>query len=169
MRRISNIILALILAISSFSLVACGKEETEEVKTVRVCNCEDYIDETLFEEFTEETGIEVIYSTYGTNENLYNELVINPNSYDLVVPSEYMIEKLAEEGRIQKLDFTKLSGYKQNVSPYIENTLKNLTFTVKDGEYEGEQVSLNEFTVGYMWGTMGWVYNTEFVSTEDVS
>ena len=56
-----------------------------------------YIDESIFEDFTKETGIEVIYSTYGTNENLYNELVINPNSYDLVVPSEYMIEKLADQ------------------------------------------------------------------------
>ena len=169
MRKFFNVLLALILALSSFSLIACKKGEDTEIKTVRVCNCEDYIDETLFEEFTEETGIEVIYSTYGTNENLYNELVINPNSYDLVVPSEYMIEKLAEEGRIQKLDFTKLEGYKQNVSPYIENTLKDLRFTVKDGEHEGEEASLDEYTVGYMWGTMGWVYNTEFVSTEDVS
>ena len=170
MKKIANLMLAFILSISSFSLIACGKNSDETaIKTIRVCNCEDYIDESLFEEFTAETGIEVIYSTYGTNENLYNELVINPNSYDLVVPSEYMIEKLAEEGRIQKLDFSKLEDYKQNVSPYIEGKLKDLEFTVKDGEHKGKTASLDEFTVGYMWGTMGWVYNKEFVSEKDVS
>ena len=99
------------------------EKQEEDKKVLRVCNCEDYIDETLLEDFYEETGIEVIYSTYGTNENLYNELVINPNSYDLVVPSEYMIEKLAEEGRIQKLDFSELEGYSSNVSPYIQGRL----------------------------------------------
>ena len=168
MKRILSVFLILLIAVQSFSLIGCTENKTDSGNVIRVCNCEDYIDEDLLAEFEEETGIKVIYSTYGTNENLYNELVINPNSYDLVVPSEYMIEKLAEEGRIQKLNFEKLPDYKNNVSKYIDDRLNNLRFTIKSGEYEGEEVALSEFMVGYMWGTMGWVYDTENVSIEEV-
>ncbi len=168
MKRFLVLFLAFVLSLSSFTLTGC-KEEVKQTGVLRVCNCEDYIDEDLLDEFYEETGIEVIYSTYGTNENLYNELVINSNSYDLVVPSEYMIEKLAEEGRIQKLDFSRLEGYKNNVSPYIQGRLDNMKFTAKDGKYKGEESALSEYMVGYMWGTMGWVYNTDYVKKEEVS
>ena len=164
MKKFVSIALAFLLSLSCCSLFGCANNK-EDVAVLRVCNCEDYIDEDLLQEFTDETGIEVEYSTYGTNENLYNELVINPNSYDLVVPSEYMIEKLAEEGRIQKLNFDEIAGYKENLSPFITERLDGLK--VKSGEYQGS--SLSEFMVGYMWGTMGWVYNTEFVSKEEVS
>ncbi len=168
MRKILSVFLIILIAVQSFSLIGCTENKVDSGNVIRVCNCEDYIDEDLLAEFEEETGIKVIYSTYGTNENLYNELVINPNSYDLVVPSEYMIEKLAEEGRIQKLDFNRLPDYKNNVSKYIDDRLNDLRFTVKRGEHEGEEVALSEFMVGYMWGTMGWVYDTESVSIEEV-
>lgn len=164
MKKVITILLTLFILATCFSSFGCANTVGKS-NVLRVCNCEDYIDEDLLEEFTEETGIEVEYSTYGTNENLYNELVINPNSYDLVVPSEYMIEKLAEEGRIQKLDFNKIGGYNDNLSPFIKERLDGLT--VKDGEYKGS--SLSEFMVGYMWGTMGWVYNVDNVSDEEVS
>ncbi|MBR2323164.1 MAG: extracellular solute-binding protein [Clostridia bacterium] len=168
MKRFFSLFIVAIIFISSLSFGGCSPT-TSDTKVIRVCNCEDYIDETLFDEFTQETGIEVQYSTYGTNENLYNELVINPNSYDLVVPSEYMIEKLAIEGRIQKLDFSRLLDYKANVSDYIKTRLENLKFTVEKGKYEGQQASLSEYMVGYMWGTMGWVYSTDELTVEDVN
>ena len=158
MKRFLTLLLAVLMLASTFSMFGCA-DKTTSGKVLRVCNCEDYIDEDLLTEFTEETGIEVVYSTYGTNENLYNELVINPNSYDLVVPSEYMIEKLAVEGRIQKLDFTKIANYENNLSPFIENRLKGITL---------ENGNLYDYMVGYMWGTMGWVYNRDNVSENDV-
>ena len=169
MKRIVSLLLTVFLCLTTFTATACAKEQETETTVLRICNCEDYIDETLLDDFTEQTGIEVIYSTYGTNENLYNELVINPNSYDLVVPSEYMIENLAVEGRIKKLDLTKVPNYTENVSGYINERLKDKTFTVKDGEYKGQESSISEYMVGYMWGTMGWVYNTENVAESDVS
>ncbi len=164
MKKLFSFLLVLIMCLPTIGLFGCGNSN-DDAKVIRVCNCEDYIDEDLLAEFTEETGIEVIYSTYGTNENLYNELVINPNSYDLVVPSEYMIEKLAVEGRIQKLDFTKLADYKNNLSGYIQGRLDEIE--IKDGDYKGSSIS--DFMVGYMWGTMGWVFNTDTVSVYDVS
>ena len=170
MKRILVFFLMIFLLTPTFSLFGCAKTQTAK-KVIRVCNCEDYIDESIFEEFTNETGIEVIYSTYGTNENLYNELVINPNSYDLVVPSEYMIEKLAVEGRIQpltqKAEYQEyLVDYNNNISPFIKDKLESIK--VDDGKYKSQNLSLYDFMVGYMWGTMGWVYNTETVSEEDV-
>ncbi len=169
MKRFLTFLLSLVLMLPTISLVGCAKEDTDK-KVIRICNCEDYIQEELLEQFTEETGIEVIYSTYGTNENLYNELVINPNSYDLVVPSEYMIEKLAVEGRIQPIlknttYASRLSDYEQNISPFIKERLKGIKIT---GQNTVSDTTLYDYMVGYMWGTMGWVYNTEKVSENDV-
>ncbi len=170
MKKVLMLFLILFILAPIFSLFGCAETKTTG-KVIRVCNCEDYIDESIFEDFTAETGIEVIYSTYGTNENLYNELVINPNSYDLVVPSEYMIEKLAVEGRIQPL--TKkaeyesyLSDYNNNISPFIKDKLNSIE--IDEGKYKNDNLTLYDFMVGYMWGTMGWVYNTEKVSIDDV-
>ena len=172
MKKILTFILISFIMAPTFSLFGCKtSQNSANINTIRVCNCEDYIDESLFEEFTEETGIEVIYSTYGTNENLYNELVINPNSYDLVVPSEYMIEKLAIEGRIQPLTQSEqyqdyLTGYNDTISPFIKEKLQSIK--IDDGEYKDDNLTLYDFMVGYMWGTMGWVYNTDNVSVDDV-
>ena len=170
MKKFLMLFLALFILAPTFSLYGCAETQTSS-NVIRVCNCEDYIDESIFEDFTEQTGIEVIYSTYGTNENLYNELVINPNSYDLVVPSEYMIEKLAVEGRIQPLtqkteyqDY--LEDYNNNLSPFIKEKLQSIE--IDKGKYKNENLSLYDFMVGYMWGTMGWVYNTDTVSENDV-
>lgn len=160
MKRLLTLLLSVLMLLPTISLLGCAEENTQTT-VLRVCNCEDYIDEDLLSEFTEETGIEVVYSTYGTNENLYNELVINPNSYDLVVPSEYMIEKLAVEGRIKKLDFTQIDGYEDNLSPFIKERLNGIE--LDDGS------KLYDYMVGYMWGTMGWVYNTANVRVEDVN
>ena len=169
MKRFLTLLLSLVLMLPTISLVGCAKEDADK-KVIRICNCEDYIQEELLEQFTEETGIEVIYSTYGTNENLYNELVINPNSYDLVVPSEYMIEKLAVEGRIQPIlknetYASKLSDYDKNISPFIKERLKGIKIT---GENAVANTTLYDYMVGYMWGTMGWVYNTDNVTENDV-
>ena len=159
MKKVFSITLALLMILSCFSFVGCGNKEQDTV--LRICNCEDYIDETLLEDFEKEYPyITVEYSTYGTNENLYNELVINPESYDLVVPSEYMIEKLAAEGRIQKLDFNKLSSYQKNLSPFIKERLNGMIMSNGNSIYD--------YMVGYMWGTMGWVYNTDYVDLEEV-
>ena len=165
MKRILSLILATFLLCSTFFVTGCSTGGGAAT-VLRVCNCEDYIDEDLLAEFTEETGIVVQYSTYGTNENLYNELVINPNSYDLVVPSEYMIQKLASEGRINKLDLSKVPTYTENVSSYIKDRLDGIKFTVENGEYKGQEAALSEYLVGYMWGTMGWVYNTDNVEKD---
>lgn len=167
--------------------------QTEKVKevTLRVCNWEEYIDlgdwdeeETIdldsgdiigensmvrdFEEWYYETygiKVKVEYSTFGTNEDLYNMLTLG-DTYDLVCPSEYMIMKLIAEDQLVPLseeffDTADENNYYINgVSPYIRSIFEN-------NEIEGMRWS--DYAAGYMWGITGIVYNPEVVSEEDAS
>ncbi len=104
--------------------------------------------------------IKVEYSTFGTNEDLYNRLNLG-DKYDLVCPSEYMIMKLLNEGRLEKYspDFfaenNEQNYYKNNVSPFIAQMFAENGWT--------------EYAACYMWGTTGLVYNPKISAEEDVS
>ncbi len=172
---------ALFLLPSLSLLSGCGAKE--EI-VLRVYSWEEYIDEggkdsyaydpvenpdapSMIEDFeswyeeTYKTPIRVEYATFGTNEDLYNQLKLG-NKYDLVCPSEYMIMKLAAEDMLQPLseDFfdetNELNYYVNNVSPFIANVFENGTMTVGS-----ETHTWSEYAAGYMWGTTGLVYNPE--------
>jgi len=104
--------------------------------------------------------VRVEYSTFGTNEDLYNRLNLN-DKYDLVCPSDYMIMKLLNEDKLEKYseEFLNADGennlYAQNVSPFIADTFARYGW--------------NEYAACYMWGTTGLVYNPELADVEDVS
>lgn len=164
--RIAALIGAAVIALSSSLLfTACG-EENGKKEVLRIYNWEDYIcneyDEEsgyldLIAEFEKEYDCTVEYSTFGTNENMYNELKINEGSYDLVCPSDYMIMKMIKEDMCEPFteDFKTNGEYAKNVSPYIRGIF--------------EDNGWDDYAVGYMWGTMGFMYNPETVATEDVS
>ena len=172
-------------------LSGCGREESDEI-TLRVCNWEEYIDEgdwsedelieledgteiigenSLIQDFEEwyfdtyGEKVRVEYSTFGTNEDLYNRITIG-DVYDLVCPSEYMIMKMMREGMLipysDGFRDTSLTNnyYSKGVSPYIRSVFDSLSI---DGEPFGK------YTAGYMWGTLGLVYNPEEVSEEDAA
>lgn len=185
--------LGVALFTSSLSCEALALEEKKEddVITLRVCNWEEYIDEgdwdeeeTIdlesgdilgvnhmaddFEEWYQQTygkKVKVEYSTFGTNEDLYNMLTLG-DEYDLVCPSEYMIMKLMAEQKLEPLsdDFFDTSDpnnyYSIGVSPYIKSVFDN-------HEIGGEKWS--KYAAGYMWGITGVVYNPEIVSKEEAS
>ena len=164
-------------------------ESEEKAVTLRVCNWEEYIDlgdwdETIdlesgdiigensmvedFEEWYYETygkRVNVEYSTFGTNEDLYNMLTLG-DVYDIVCPSEYMFMKLMAEGMLVPLSdefFDKTDEnnyYTRGVSPYIREVFEN-------HEINGE--SWAKYAAGYMWGITGIVYNPEVVSEEEAS
>ena len=104
--------------------------------------------------------VKVEYSTFGTNEDLYNRLNLG-DVYDLVCPSDYMIMQLIREGKADTFSQSfhdksiETNYYAQNVSPFIEQAF--------------EQFGGNEYSAGYMWGTTGLVYNHDEVATEDVN
>lgn len=181
------------IILSALILGGCGKQTTDDGEIVlRVSNWEEYMDlgewdedelidledgtevfgETpLYEEFEdwyyEKYGqkVKVEYSTFGTNEDLYNRLTIG-DVYDLACPSEYMIMKMMREGMLVPLsdEFKDKSiednYYSRGVSPYIEKTYDDLSI-------DGNPIS--EYAAGYMWGTLGIVYNPDEVSREDAS
>ncbi len=145
-----------------------GWDEEEEIELAdgtTIMGKENMADE--FETWYEETydeKVRVEYSTFGTNEDLYNQMTLG-DTFDLVCPSEYMIMKMMEEGSLEPysgdfLDKTNPDNYySRGVSPYIEKVFTDLQI---DGS------PLSSYAAGYMWGVMGIVYNPSVVSDEDV-
>ncbi|MGN0241373.1 MAG: extracellular solute-binding protein [Candidatus Weimeria sp.] len=162
----------------------------DDVVTLRIANSEEYIDEggwdadetielsngekirgvdslvSDFEKWYQEKygkKVRVPYSTYGTNEDLYNQMTLG-NTFDLVCPSEYMIMKLMREKKLEPLskDFYEKDSiynyYAKGVSPYIFQRMKELS--------EGGE-PLTDYAACYMWGTLGTVYDPEKVDKND--
>lgn len=139
-----------------------------------------------FENWYEETypdrpSVRVEYSTFGTNEDMYNQVKLG-NSYDLLCPSDYMIMKLAAEGMLEPFsdeffdEEIEENYYIKNVSPFIYNVFENGTMDVifeketdKGVEYEKEVKRWSEYAAGYMWGNTGLIYNPEYVSEDQLS
>ena len=120
---------------------------------VNVCSWGEYIDTDLITQFEEETGIRVNYQTAESNETLYSLLKSGGADYDVIVPSDYMIAQLIEEGMLEKLDYGQIPNY-----ALIDQRFKNLSCDPG-----------NEYTVPYAWGTLGIIYNTALVEEEITS
>ena len=143
---------------------------------VYALNAEDYIDEELITSFEEmvyerdQKRVKVVYETYDTNETMYNTLKTGKQTYDLICCSDYMIQRLAREGMITSfhdaIEKDLIPNYMNNVSDYLatydgSNFGKLDTIEVDLGE-KGKD-TLNYYTVGYMWGTLGILFNPELV------
>jgi len=120
---------------------------------VNVCSWGEYIDESLITQFEEETGITVNYQTAESNEALYSLLKAGAGDYDVIVPSDYMISQLIEEGMLEELDYGNIPNF-----ALIDDRFKHLP-------YDPE----NKYTVPYTWGTVGIIYNTTMVEEEITS
>ena len=112
-----------------------------------IYNWGDYIDPEVNKIFEEETGIRVIYSEFGTNEEMFQKLEPGNVSYDIAIPSDYMIEKMINNDMLEPIDVTKLTNY-----PKIDDRFKNLPYDPN-----------NQYSIPYMWGTVGIIYNTTMV------
>ncbi|MGL4771963.1 MAG: ABC transporter substrate-binding protein [Clostridium sp.] len=152
LKKSKVISLIMVCALSLGLFAGCGEDDSNigVNGTLNVYNCADYIDESLIKQFERESGIDVIYDTYDTNENMYNKLKSGNGSYDVVFPSDYMIEKMIKEDMLEKIDFNNIPNYS-----YIGEGYKNLPYDPN-----------NEYSVPYMWGTIGIVYNPKIVTEE---
>lgn len=144
-----------------------------------IFNCEDYMaekDETdpdynddiyaLEANFEKLYGCTVDYYTFGTLEEMYNQLKLQKEgTYDLICPSEYMIQKMVNEDLIIPLDKTRLDTYYKYANTDLVNKLDSMK-TSK--EIDGKVMSVGDYCAGYMWGTMGIVYDPNEISEEDV-
>lgn len=149
---ISGFILILFLMLSLFSLSACRKKTTSN-RRVYVYNWGEYIDPDLIKEFEKETGIEVVYSTFSTNEDLYIKFKNGGAKYDLIFPSEYMLDKMRKEDMLQELNYSLLPNFK-----YVDKVYLNPS-------YDPEQ----KYSIPYFWGTLGILYNKKKVDKPPVS
>lgn len=173
MRMKKTICLCITVMMLILTMASCAKEGTGDVKpmgleaylsaygksaedlkkgplyntTVTVYNWGEYMDEELNKTFEEKTGVKVNYRYFHSNETLYSALKSGGASYDVIVPSDYMIALLIEEGLLETIDTSVLSNYQ-----YIMDSAKNTNYDPD-----------NKYSVPYMTGTVGLVYNTEMV------
>jgi len=143
-----NAVRTVIAAVSAAVLLAaCGgkKEEAAEAQVLNVYNWSDYIDESVIADFEKETGIDVTYDVFDSNELLETKLLAGSTGYDIVVPSASFLERQIKAGIFQKLDKSKLPNLK-NLDPEL---------TAQIARHDPD----NEHSVNYLWGTSGVGFN----------
>ena len=161
MRRIFITILCALC--SALSVVAADREHT-----LKIYNWADYIDESVLDDFKvwyqEQTGeeVEIIYQLFDINEIMLAKIERGKEDFDVVCPSEYIIERMLRNNMLLPIDkdFGKTPNYLQHISPYIIDCFNKI---------DGSGKNANDYAVGYMWGTTGLLYNTRYVTREEAS
>ncbi len=161
MKKTVLAVLLLVISLVSLALSSCGGDE---VTVLNVYNWGEYISDgsedsldvnAAFEEYcASELGIQVRvnYTTYSSNEDMYAKLKSGASGYDIVIPSEYMIARMINEGMLAKLDFSNIPNY-EYIAP----------------EFRGQFYDPNEeYSVPYTYGMVGIIYNTANVDEEDL-
>ena len=166
------VMFSLVLAMSSSSKIHAAS--IFEGQTLTIYNVEDYISQgndgyvDIIGNFEKDYGVKVNYYTYDTNETMYNQFTLQKEgTYDLICTSDYMIQKLIKEELVEPMD-----DFKEYIPNYEKYAASALRQKLKDMEvpYKGKTVNLDEFAVGYMWGTLGIIYDPTYTDTitEDV-
>lgn len=150
-KRLCTISMICVLSLGLFA--GCNKSEDQIGFNgkVNLFNWGDYIDPELIEQFEKETLIDVVTENYDTNEIMYDKVKSKPGVYDVIIPSDYMIEKMSNEGLLEELNFENIPNIKN-----IDDKYRNL-------DYDPE----NKYSAPYTWGVIGILYDADVV-TEDV-
>ena len=168
MKKILSVFLCVLLVLTSLLLTvsaddAYAYDENYYSKfkgkniTLYVYNWGEYISDgsdgmmDVVAEFEALTGINVEYTTFDTNEGLYSKLQSGSAYYDIIIPSDYMISRMAQNGKLEKLNYENIP----NFETYIDDVFKN-------PDYDANQ----EYSVPYTWGTVGLIYNTKYITEE---
>lgn len=148
MRRILTLFCIMTLLLGS--LTACGGGGGEKsAGELYVYNYGKYFDPDALAQFEEETGIKVTYDEYETNEVMYPIIANGAAQYDLVCPSDYMVQRMISEGMLEKINFDNVPNIKY-VDQVYQDAAKGFD-------------SANEYSVPYLWGTVGILYNKTMV------
>ncbi|MGT2828004.1 ABC transporter substrate-binding protein [Streptococcus himalayensis] len=140
-------IVAIILLLWGIGVHIESQSKSSDSDKLVIYNWGDYIDPALLEEFTKETGIQIQYETFDSNEAMYTKIKQGGTTYDIAVPSEYMIAKMKSEHLLVPLDHSKIKGLEN-----IGDRFLNQPFD-----------KANKYSIPYFWGTLGIVYNTKLV------
>lgn len=141
MKKIVRCVLTLFLIML---LVSCSEKEQ---KILNVYNYNDYMAQELLDQFEKEYDIKINYDTYMTNEELYYKLKQGEFNYDIIFPSDYMVERMIKEDMLSEINIKKLSN------------IENIGSTFLGLSYDSE----NKYSVPYLWGTLGIIYNKKMV------
>lgn len=156
------------------ALMACPlfTQAADRAHTLKVYNWADYIDmDNVLNNFPawykEQTGedVEIIYQTFDINESMLTEIEIGHEDYDVICPSEYIIERMLRRGLLQPInkDFGSLPDYTKLVAPFAQEMFQQMV-----AEDKQEDMKASDYTIGYMWGTTGFLYNPKFVDEADI-
>ena len=126
--------------------------EKDSKSTINVFSWGEYIEPDLLPEFEEQTGIHINYTTVATCEEMYAKMKNGGITYDIVVPSDYMIARMIEEDMLETIDFSNVPNFQ-----YVDAQFRN-------PEYDPE----NAYSVPYQWGSVGIIYNKDVVDEEDL-
>jgi len=149
-----------------FVVTSCNRDEKRK-SILKVYNWADYIDEDLLGEFEEwykeQTGedIEIVYQLFDINETMLAKIERGKEDFDVACPSEYIIERMLKNDLLLPInkDFGDTPNYLGNVSPYIHDVFDQI---------DGNGKNANDYAVGYMWGTTGFLYNKRYVERSEV-
>ena len=163
MKRIINI---LILLCCIASLSSCGNSTEERSRVLKIYNWADYIDEDVLAEFPDwykqQTGedLRIIYQVFDINEIMLTKIERGHEDFDVVCPSEYIIERMLRKDLLLPIDrnFGHTPDYIPNVSPYIRHELNKTSQPERQTE---------DYAVPYMWGTAGILFNKKFITAEE--
>lgn len=156
------------LSLIAAAAVLCACSGNDREHTLKVYNWSTYIDETLIEEFEqwyeEQTGepVHVIYQTFDVLETMLSKIEKGHEDYDVVCPSDYIIERMIQQDLALPLEFNfgDTPDYTTNISPFIRSYFDSMRCGGKNA---------NDYSVGYMWGTTGILYNPKYVTEEEAS
>lgn len=149
MKKTISIIISAVMLLGL--LAGCGGGSKTPNGVVNVYNWGEYIDTNLIAQFESETGIKVNYKTFESNEQMYSVLKQGGVSYDVVIPSDYMVSRLISEDMLATIDFANVPNYS-----LIDDSLKNEAYDPD-----------NLYSVPYMWGTTGIIYDPSVVGEVD--
>jgi spermidine/putrescine transport system substrate-binding protein len=159
------VLLLLVTGISIFN--SCKQSDDSRKKVLKIYNWADYIDEGLLTEFPkwykEQTGedVKIVYQVFDMPEIMYTKVAMGKEDFDLACPTQYLVEKMLKNDLLLPIDrnFGKTENYLGNISPFLRERMDAFSIAGKKAE---------DYTVPYMWGTSGILYNTEKVTKEEV-
>ena len=153
MKKVVAVLLTAMLLLTGCGSSASSEEAIQKYgsDTLKIYNVGEYIDTSIISDFEHEFGVKIVYEVFDSNEMMYTKLQAG-DSYDILVPSDYMIQRLIGENALQPLDLSMI--------PNIEN----LTDEVKDLPFDPD----NTYSVPYFWGSVGIVYNKNVVDPADL-
>lgn len=150
----------LLLIVHLFLLCGCGtsssaiaERPTATTRVLRIYNWDTYINPDILDRFSAETGVAIIYKTYSSNEEMLAEVEANPQAYDIVVPSDYMVAMMRNDGYLAALNRANIPNL-INIDPLFSNPSFD---------------PANRYCVPYLWGTLGVGYNIKATGREITS